>query len=157
MYSKEEATNIRKEFWVNFSNFSKKIYGKRHKWIQFNTGIKDVILKFDYNKESAFVMISFEHNNIDKRIFLFSKFKELKNINEDHLGYNWVWKENYILENKKEISVLYKQLSNVNIFQNEQWLQIHKFFCFEMKKLEKTFLLIKDDLKEYSKLNISNL
>lgn len=150
MYTKDEAANIRKEFWIGFSKFSKKFYGKRHSWILFDTQIKDIILKFECDKESALVMICFEQRDKNKRLFLFSKFKELKNNNQDFLGYNWIWKDVYSLDSGKEISTLYKQLSAVNIYQREQWTQIYKFFCFEMQKLERNFLLVKDDLKEFS-------
>ncbi|MDR2835232.1 MAG: DUF4268 domain-containing protein [Bacteroidales bacterium] len=150
MYSKEKAIEIRKEFWTEFNNYCLKFYGKKHSWILYNTGIKDINLKFDCNRENAKVIFAFEFST-EKAVEIFSYFKTLQESYAMYIDNNWIWKEKFILDSGKEICALYKQYDNVNIYNTDDWKKTFKFFAFEMKKLEKIFLAVKDNLKEYVK------
>lgn len=153
MYSKDEAANIRKDFWITFDAYSKIYLNKNKKWIRYDTGIKDFVLKFDINKENAKVLLSIEHKNEDKRFDLFVKLKEYELLYKSILGKGWIWDEQLILENNKEVCAVYKKLDNVNIYKKENWEEVFNFFIKEMKKLEKTFEEVKPFIEEYIKLN----
>ena len=58
MYSKAEASQIRRQFWIKFDEYSRPYLGKNGKWMTYNTGIKDLVLKFDINRSYARVMLA---------------------------------------------------------------------------------------------------
>lgn len=153
MYSKEEASQIRKDFWIAFDTYSRKYLGPTRKWVTYNTGIKDFILKFDINRENAKVMLLIENKSEDKRFDIFVKLKEIELLYESILGDGWIWNEQFVLDNKKEVCAVYKQLDNVNIYKKEDWSKIFDFFALEMLKLEETFEEVKPFIKEHIKLN----
>ena len=76
MFSKEEAKQLREDFWDSFKSMSsgrrarKKLPGN---WMLSQTGIKALNLRFHVNREVAQVGIDLETRNMDKRIELFEK------------------------------------------------------------------------------------
>ncbi|MDR2009692.1 MAG: DUF4268 domain-containing protein [Bacteroidales bacterium] len=147
MYSKEESAQIRKDFWIAFDVYSRKYLGAYRKWLTYNTGIKDLVLKFDVNRENAKVLLSVENRSEDKRFDIFVKLKEYELLYEDILGSGWIWDEQFILDNDKEVCAIYKQLDNVNIYRKETWTLIFDFFAVEMLKLEEMFEEVKPFIK----------
>jgi hypothetical protein len=153
MYSKDEAAQIRKEFWIAFDVYSRKYLANKRKWITYNTGIKDLVLKFVVNRENAKVLLLIESKSEDKRFGIFVKLKELELLYKSELGEGWIWNEQFILDNNKEACAIYKQLNNVNIYNKNDWSDIFDFFAVEMLKLEEMFEEVKPFVKEYIKLN----
>lgn len=149
MFSKSEAANIRREFWIAFDTFSRKYLGPQKKWIRYDTGIKDLCLKFEVNKKYARVLLAIENNNENTRFdrFLFLKNYEL--VINRFIETDWIWDEQLILENGKEICAIYKQLNDVNIYKKDDWNKIFDFLAKEMFALEKAFFEIKPLLQEY--------
>ncbi len=151
MYSKEEAAKIRKEFWIAFDVYSRKYLGAHRKWLLYDTGIKDFLLKFEINRSYARVLLSIENKSEDKRFDVFVKLKEYELLYTDILGEDWIWNEQLILENEKEVCAVYKQLENVNIYKKENWTEIFDFFAIEMMKLEESFEEVKPFIEEFIK------
>ena len=153
MYSKEEAALLRKEFWIAFDVYSRKYLGPNQKWITYDTGIKDFVLKFDVNRDYARVLLAIENKNEDKRFDVFVKLKEYEMLYSDILGENWIWDEQLIVGNVKEVCALYTQLDNVNIYKKENWSAIFEFMANNMFKLEKSFVEVKPFIEEFVKSN----
>ncbi len=153
MYSKEESAIIRKQFWIAFDVYSRKYIGANRKWILYDTGIKDFVLKFDINREYARVLLAIENKCEDKRFDTFVKLKEYELLYSEILGDDWIWDEQLVLDNGKEVCALYKQLDNVNIFKKENWTEIFDFFAIEMMKLEESFEEVKPFIEEFVKSN----
>lgn len=65
MFRKEDSKKIRQEFWIFF--------GKRHprKWPLYNTGIKDVALKFSLDTREEMVSIDATSNDPVLRTYYF--------------------------------------------------------------------------------------
>ena len=119
MYSKAEASQIRRQFWVKFDEYSRPYLGKNGKWMTYNTGIKDLVLKFDINRSYARVMLAVECKNEDIRFDVFCKLHECELVLNNYLGEGWVWDEMLVLENGKPVCALYKQIDNVDIYRME--------------------------------------
>ncbi|HOZ30997.1 MAG TPA: DUF4268 domain-containing protein [Bacteroidales bacterium] len=153
MYSKQESAILRKEFWIAFDIYSHKYLGKSRKWITYNTGLKDFVLKFDVNRDFARVMLSIENRSEDKRFDIFVKLKEMELIFADILSENWIWDEQLKLENGKTVCSLFIQLDDVNIYNKNDWSKIFYFFATEMLKLEGVFYEIKPLIEDYIKQN----
>ncbi len=153
MYSKEEAARIRKDFWIEFDTFTKNNINPDKKWLTYNTGLKDLVLKFDINKERARVILAIENKNEDIRFDIFVKFKDFEMLYEEYLDNTWTWDEQYELDNGKQVCAIYKELENVNIYNRNTWEQIFTFFYTEMQNLESAFEETKLLLEDYIKTN----
>lgn len=153
MYSKDEAAKIRKEFWIAFDVYSRKYIGAYRKWLLYDTGIKDFVLKFEINRSFARVLLSVENRSEDKRFDVFVKLKEYELLYNDILGEGWIWDEQLTLETGKEVCALYKQLDDVNIYKKDNWTEIFDFFAIEMLKLEESFEEVKPFIEEFVKSN----
>jgi hypothetical protein len=153
MYSREEAAEIRKEFWVAFDVYSRKFIGAKRKWITYNTGIKDLVLKFDINRDNAKVLLLVEHRSEDKRFDIFVKIKEMEMLFEESLGQDWIWEEQFVNESGKAVCAIYKELEGVNIYNKNDWTKVFNFFGIEMMKLEEAFDEFKPLIKDYINTN----
>jgi len=153
MYSKSEAAQIRKDFWITLDVYSRKFLGPNRKWVAYNTGIKDFVLKFDLDKKIGRVMLSIEQKSENKRFDIFVKLKEFELIYQDALGEGWIWDEQLMLSNGKEVCAIYKQIEEVNIYNKDTWSDVFEFFGTEMIKLEEAFEEVKSLIKDYIKSN----
>lgn len=151
MYSKEETTQLRKQFWLSFDEYSKPYLPKNGKWMTYNTGIKDMNLKFDVSRNYARVLLAVENKNEDLRFDIFCKLHECELVLENYLGADWIWDETFTLENGKNVCALYKQINGVDMLQKECWDKMHKFLAEEMQKLEKAITEIRPFFEDYVK------
>ena len=69
MYSKEEALQIKKDFWISFATEYPK------KWLLYNTKIKDFSFKFYADNKKAIVSLDIESKNFENRIIYFQKIE----------------------------------------------------------------------------------
>ncbi|GAA4272357.1 DUF4268 domain-containing protein [Aquimarina gracilis] len=138
MFSKEESKKLRQEFWTSF--------GKNypHKWLLYNTKIKDVTLKFTFTTKKAQVSIDIEPYDELIKSYYYDKFISLKNILISEYLENVIYDEKYQLDNGKIISRIYVELSNVSIHNRNHWEEVMKFLSSKMIKLEEFFLEYKD-------------
>lgn len=151
MFSKEEARKIRQDFWITFGKrtaLMKTEYGEKKRWIQFNTGIKDLSFKFESERKFARVCIDFEQRDFDKKVAYWEKFESLKTLINDSTPCDLTWEEFFMLDNGKEISRIYCQLDGVSLYNQQKWPQIFDFFIENMTPIEEVFIEYKDFIKD---------
>ncbi|MGJ8685136.1 MAG: DUF4268 domain-containing protein [Nonlabens sp.] len=138
MYSREEAKEIRQQFWTMF--------GKRYdrKWLLYNTKIKDIVLKFSFEDRRALVSIDIEHDEEFYRDYYFEKLVSLQAILKDEVSQEIILDADYVLESGKHISRAYIMLEGVKIQKKTQWPQVYEFFHEHMDRLETFFWEYKD-------------
>ncbi|CAM4323075.1 DUF4268 domain-containing protein [Gillisia hiemivivida] len=138
MFSKEESKKIREEFWTSF--------GKNypHKWVLYNTGIKEVQLKFTFNND--FAQVSIDVYSADEVIqeYYFEKIYALRTILKEEYLTDLEIENHYLLPEGKEVSKFYLQLDSVNIHNKKHWPKVFEFFNIHMRPLEDFFLEYKD-------------
>jgi len=141
MFSKEEAKEIRQQFWIFF--------GKRHprKWLLYNTKIKDFSLKFDFDNKRALVAIDSESNDEVFRGYYFDKLLSLRTLMKEEVSQDLVFEEHYVLDNQKVISRCYLILEDVSIHNKNTWPEVFEFFHTYMSKMEAFFLEYADFIK----------
>lgn len=138
MFSKEDSKRIREEFWTNFG----KSYP--HKWVLYNTGLKEVQLKFTFNNDYAQVSLDIYSPDEVIQEYYFEKIYALRNIlKEEYLDAIEIDK-NYLLPEGKTIIRFYVQLNSVNIHNNKYWPEVYEFLNSNMMLLEAFFLKYKD-------------
>ncbi len=138
MFSREEAKKLREEFWINF--------GKNYprKWVLYDTRIKEVQLKFNFDSNDAQVSLDISSPDDVIRAYYYEKMCSLKNILLTEYLPNAIFEEHYDLPEGKEISRIYTELEGVNIYRKTDWPGVQEFLNDQMQLLESFFLEYKD-------------
>ena len=134
MYSKEEAQQLKREFWIDFAE------KYTRKWVLYDTKIKDFSFKFYVDNKKAQVLIDIEHRNQDIRISYFEKLEALKIILEEEFIKDLVFEKNFILENGKTISRIWVEKLGISVSNKKYWDEIFDFLNEKMHALELFFL-----------------
>lgn len=141
MFSREESKQIRQEFWTSF--------GKEypHKWLLYNTKMKEIQLKFTFTTKLAQVSLDIIDDDDLIRSYYFEKLQSLKRIIKAEYLPEIIYSENYELPEGKIISRIYVQLDNVSIHNKKDWPLVKEFLAKNMILLEKFF----NDFSEFIK------
>lgn len=131
MYTREQASQLRHAFWTTFGQYISphlSAEGYRTNWINYNTGFKDVYFKMEANQKQASIAIVLTHNDIEIQQLYFEQFVELKHVLHDRIGESWDWELHTRNEHGKTISRIYKAITPVNIFDQNDWPELISFF-----------------------------
>lgn len=141
MFSKEESKRLRQEFWTSF--------GKEYprKWILYNTKVKELQLKFTFNRKLAQVSLDIIDEDELIRAYYFEKLQSLQKILKTEYLPEIIYDENYVLPEGKIISRIYVQLANVSIHNKKNWPQVKEFLSSRMTLLEEFFKDFSDYIK----------
>ncbi len=141
MFSKHEAQQIRKEFWIAFGKSFPR------KWILYNTKIKDFSFKFNADPKKAEVSLDIEMADELFRNAYFEKMWSLESLLEEEVGP--VQKDEfYTLENGKVIARFWMTKENVSIYNKNTWREIFEFFVEKMDGFERVFYEYEDFIKD---------
>ena len=133
MFSKEESRLLRQGFWTSFGKSFPR------KWLLYNTKMKGVSFKFHFDNKSALIALDIE-DHLENRINCWEKLVALKNILHSEYLPNAIYKEEYYLENGKEISRIYLPLEQkVSIHNKNTWRDTMEFFNKKMNLFEAFF------------------
>ncbi len=130
MFSKEESKKIREDFWIFF--------GKRYprKWLLYDTKVKEINLKFSFDKTKAMVSFDIETHDTVFREYYFEKFESLKKLLKTEVSEDILFEKEYIRSSGKIISRIYIEKLNVNIHNKKHWPEVFEFFHDNMEKFE---------------------
>ncbi|MGZ5285808.1 MAG: DUF4268 domain-containing protein [Flavisolibacter sp.] len=131
MYSRHEATRLKKEFWTVFGQYMAPIVSADHEkinWINYRTGEKDVYFKMQADHQSAVIRIELTHKDPGVRQIYFDQFQQFRTLLEETTGEEWTWKENFSDENGVTSTRIYKEVKNLNILKKEDWPALISFF-----------------------------
>lgn len=133
MFSREESKKIRQEFWTGF--------GKEYprKWILYNTRMKELQLKFTFERKYAMVSLDISDEDELVREYYFEKLESLKNILETEYLPEIIFDKDYELPEGKVLSRIYTQLDNVSIYNKSDWPVVKDFLFRKMTLLEEFF------------------
>ncbi len=138
MFSKAESKKLRQQFWTSFGIVF------RRKWMLYNTGIKELQLKFTFNRKFAQVSIDVLDEDPLIRAYYFEKLLSLKNILTSEYLPEAIYEEEYELPEGKIISRIYVQLDHVSIHNRNQWPEVMKFLNDAMEQMEAFFVEYED-------------
>ncbi|MCH5718811.1 DUF4268 domain-containing protein [Niabella hibiscisoli] len=130
MYSKSEASNIKKEFWTKFGLYMKPVKNAEHltiNWINYKTGIRHIYFRMDASKREATIAIEIKHPDAASRALVYEQMELLKGYLEGVLGESWIWQPNFYDEDGSSASRIFMQLEGVNVFDKEHWPVIISF------------------------------
>ena len=142
MFSKEEALQIKKDFWIAFAEEYPR------KWLLYNTKIKDVTFKFYVDNKKAQVLLDIEPKDEEKRKIYYEKVESLKTILlEDYLD-DVIFERNFYLETGKVISRVWVEKTGISINNKNTWPEVFDFFAEKMDAFERFFYENEDYIKD---------
>jgi hypothetical protein len=142
MFSKEEALQIKKDFWIAFAE------AYPRKWLLYNTKIKDVTFKFYVDNKKAQVLLDIEPKDEKKRKIYFEKVFSLKTILLEEYLEEAIFERNYYLESGKVISRIWVEKTDISINNKNNWEAIFEFFNTNMDAFERFFYENEDYIKD---------
>lgn len=131
MYSKEEATRLRQQFWISFGQYMKPVpsaSGSTVHWINYKTGVKQIFFKMDVDNKKAVISIQLAHPDPGVRHLIFNQFEEFKSMLSATLNEEWDWIQDATDEFGKTVSLITTELINVNIYNQKHWPELISFF-----------------------------
>jgi len=131
MFSKQEASQFRKEFWTAFGRYMKPIpsaEGEKINWLNYKTGEKNIYFKMGAEGENASITIEIAHANKEIQQLYFEQFQQLRKMLFDCLGEEWIWELHKPDQYEKITSRIYKEISSVSIFNKADWPALISFF-----------------------------
>jgi hypothetical protein len=131
MYSKQEASQLRQEFWTAFGQYMTPVLsaeGEKMNWVNYKTGEKNIAFRMHADNKAAVVAIEITHKDRDIRQLYFEQFLQLKNLITEALGEEWTWQPHTEDEYGKAMSRIFTSITGVSIFKKEDWPTLISFF-----------------------------
>lgn len=150
MYSREELKNLKKEFWEGFGLYCSQVpalKNRKSKFMLYNTKMKGVELKFDANREGAFVILEINLSDEGERLNKFEQFENYKSIMEKGFENGLNWDFEFVRESGEIVSRIYSYKAGLDIHRRIHWMDFYKFMSTDMLKLEKAFRIVKEAIE----------
>ncbi|RYD57945.1 MAG: DUF4268 domain-containing protein [Sphingobacteriales bacterium] len=153
MYSRQQASEIRQEFWTIFGQYLSpqlSADGLKINWINYKTGVPGVSFKMDADTRTATIAIILSQPDPDVRELYFEQFLQLKTMLHPHLDEQWIWEPIATDESGRAISRIYKKMTGVNVMDKNDWPAIISFFKPRIISLDEFWSTAKytfDDLR----------
>lgn len=130
MFTREESSRIRHEFWTVFGRYMSPILsaeGLKINWINYHTSIKDVYFRMNAGPRSASISISLEHTDAGIRALYFEQFEAFRTILHTTIEEEWQWQQDVWIDGRA-ISRIYRELPDVSVFNKDHWPELISFF-----------------------------
>lgn len=142
MFSKQEAQQIKKEFWTAFGKSFPR------KWLLYNTKIKDFSFKFSVDNKKAEVSLDIEMKDELYRNAYYEKNWSLEDIlRDDYIG-DFQKDEYYVNASGKTLARYWVELHQVSVYNKETWRDIFEFFVEKMDAFERFYYDFEDFIKD---------
>lgn len=131
MFSKEEASRLRQQFWTTFGQYLKPLPsadGLRVNWMNYKTGHRQLFFRMDASRDGAFIGIMMAQKDRTLQSLYYEQFLDLRTPLEAELGEQWQWETDYLLQTGQQVHVIYHKLDNVNIYRQADWPNFIQFF-----------------------------
>jgi hypothetical protein len=131
MYSKQEASQLRQEFWTTIGQYMRPILsaeGEKINWINYKTGEKNISFRMHADNKKATIGIELTHKDKEIQQVYFEQFLHLKHLFDNAINEDWNWQLHTNDEHGKLISKISKEKIQVSIFQKQDWPELISFF-----------------------------
>ena len=151
MYSKDELKKLKVEFWESFAAYCEVqpyLRRRRKMWVLYNTKVKGMELKFDVNRNGAYVILEVNHRQEDERLEAFEKLTWNKDVLEKDFPEGLIWDICYIRETGNQVARIYTKKEGIDFHRRSDWGEFFSFMARQMYLLERNFMSIAEYLKE---------
>lgn len=152
MFSKKEASQLRKEFWMIFGQYMSPVLsseGEKINWINYKTGVKGLQFKMNVVQDTASISIEINQPDVAEQKIIFEKLLQLKHILNNSQNEKWNWLLHTPDENGKLVSKVYKERKGINIMRKEDWPALISFFKPRMMALDGFWNSVKYGFEEW--------
>ena len=147
MYTRQEASQIRKKFWTSFGQYMRPLAGANGdtiNWLNYKTGIRHLYFRMDADTERASVAIELRHTDLSLQQHYFKQLQQVKILLEQETGEEWQWELQRPDEDGNTVSRVSIALDKVNIFDASDWPTIISFLKSRILALDKFWDAVKD-------------
>ena len=152
MYSKEEIKELRLKFWQSYKSYCETqpaFNYQKKRWMLNETQVRGLALRFDVDRESAWVIMELQHKNEYRRLKTYEILERYKVVMEEGFEKGLTWEFYHRREdNGQEVCRIYTRLENVDWHNQNLWPDIYNFFIENMLLMEHNFLEIREVLKD---------
>ncbi|MGZ3852046.1 MAG: DUF4268 domain-containing protein [Flavisolibacter sp.] len=131
MYSKQEASLLRQEFWTTFGQYMSPISsaeGEKINWVNYKTGVRNIAFRLQADNKKATIAIELSHKDKEVQQLYFEQFLQFKNLFDTTIDEAWNWQLHYHDEHGKIVSRIYNEKAGISIFQKTDWPELISFF-----------------------------
>ena len=107
---------------------NKSLSNKKINWLNYQSNVKNILIRLDTNKQMAAVIIDIQHKDEEVRYLFYEQFIELKTVFNSICGDHWQWIKESKNEAGNDCSRITATISNVNIFEKSSWPKIFNFY-----------------------------
>jgi hypothetical protein len=146
MYSRQQASQIRKTFWTRFGQYMRPLpgaSGEAVNWLNYKTGIRHVYFRMDVTNNEAIISIELKHPDPADQDIYFQKLQNVRNILEETVGEKWQWLPHQTDEDGAAVSRITTALPGVNIFNEADWPAIISFLKPRILALDEFWEMVK--------------
>ncbi|MEN0004187.1 MAG: DUF4268 domain-containing protein [Bacteroidota bacterium] len=131
MYTREQVSKIKQEFWTTFGQYMAPQYGadgQKVNWINYKTGYRGLYFRMEADNKQAYIGIVLQQKDADLRTLFWEQLEELRNPLHGMLEEEWQWEPLAYNEYGQAYSHASTTLRPANIYQREGWAEIITFF-----------------------------
>lgn len=131
MYSKQEAAQLKQQFWTAFGQYMRPVLpagDEKVNWVNYKTGEKDIYFRLQAGNRQASVGIELKHKDEGLQALYYEQLEQLKPMLHARLQETWIWQPLAYDEHGKKISRVYNELQGVSVFNQGDWPQLISFF-----------------------------
>lgn len=146
MYSKQEISKLRQEFWTVFGKYMAPVNsaeGEKVNWINYKTNFKGVVFKMEAGNGNAEIGIAF-NGDYDLQQFYFNQLFTAKKILEKETGEEWIWQKPIEGSGIDIHYKIYTRVEGLTIFNKNDWPGLISFFKSRIIALDKFWTDVKD-------------
>jgi hypothetical protein len=146
MYSKQEAAQLKKDFWTAFGQYMNPVLsaeGEKISWANYKTGEKNISFRMEAGNRTAKVLIELTHSDKDIQHIYYEQLLQLKKILETFTREEWIWQLHASNEYGKPVSRVLIELPDVSIFKKDDWPKLISFFKQNIMALDEFWSNVK--------------
>jgi len=141
MFSKNEAKQLRQEFWISFG----KSFPRN--WILYNTNVKGLSFKFHFDTKTAYVALCFDMDP-EKQTAYWDKIISHKSILESDFFADILFEKQFQVSDEKNLSAVVVSIkSKVSIHNKDTWKSTMEFLNESMIIFEDFYTLYENTIK----------
>jgi hypothetical protein len=109
MYSKQEAAQLKQQFWTTFGRYIRPVQsanGEKINWVNYKTGDKDIYFRMQADNKKASIAIEVTHKDEGLQALYFEQFQQLKTLLHNTLQEEWIW-QLHVSDEKGKTSAAY--------------------------------------------------
>lgn len=147
MYSRQEASAIRKEFWTTFGQYMSPVpssEGQRVRWINYKTGVRHFHFRLDVIEKQAMIALELDHPDPEMQQLYFDLLLELKGLFESGTNGSWLWRSQVPNEHGRTVSRVCATLEPVSVLRRDDWPALIAFFKQHLLELDAFWLSVRE-------------